>query len=79
MTCKIRCGACLRPLTSRTAKCPNGCDVREKMSAARAAMILAEYPDADLSAFDIEGDVEAIAIEAAAKSLAAIARKMPPR
>lgn len=39
---------------------------RPKMSAEQARAVLAEYPDADLSAFDVEGDVDALAVEAVA-------------
>mgnify|MGYP001566199078 FL=1 len=49
---------------------------RKKLTAVEARNILREYPDADLSAFDVEGDVEAMAVEEAGKSLEAIGRKM---
>lgn len=48
---------------------------RQKMSAEEAKAILREYPDADLSAFDITEDVENLAIEAAGESLAAIRKR----
>lgn len=57
---------------------------REKLTEAEAERILAEYPDANLSAFDIvddrgdvvsPDDVEALAVEAAAKSTWKIQRR----
>lgn len=49
---------------------------RPKLTAERARAILREYPDADLSAFDVDGDPDAIAAEEAAKSIATIAEKV---
>ena len=76
MTCrsKVMCGGCGKPLAHRAASCGNAkC---RHLSAEAASAILAEYPDADLSAFDVDGDVETLAIEATAKSLDAIGRKI---
>ena len=44
---------------------------RPKMTLARAEAVLAEYPDADLTAFDIEGnpDVDALAAEVAGRTI----------
>lgn len=54
---------------------------RKKLSRAEAEAVLAEYPDADLSAFDVEGgDVEALAIKAANRTMDRIkAKLMKPR
>lgn len=49
---------------------------RPKLSAERAREVLREYPDADLSAFDVDGDPDAIAAEEAAESIATIAEKL---
>lgn len=51
---------------------------RPRMLAAHARAVLREYPDADLSAFDIDGDVETMAAEETAKSIAALEAKASP-
>lgn len=57
----------------------NDYPMRPKMSALRAREILYEYPDADLSAFDVDGDVEAMAREEGSKAIAkALARAAEP-
>lgn len=48
---------------------------RPRMLAAHARAVLREYPDADLSAFDVDGDVEAMAAEETARSIAALEAK----
>lgn len=49
---------------------------KKKLSEEEARNILREYPDADLSQFEVEGDVEKMAAEEAEKSLKKIAQKM---
>lgn len=48
---------------------------RPRLSAEEAANVLGEYPDADLSAFDVDGDdgIEQLAVTSAAKSIRKIA------
>lgn len=53
-------------------------EVKRWLSRAEAEAVLAEYPDADLSAFDIEGapDVDALAVEVAGKSIARVRARL---
>lgn len=57
---------------------PSGAEPTEdvgRLSEERARAILREYPDADLSAFDVDGDPDELAADEAGKTLAAIAAK----
>lgn len=56
-----------------------GSSGKRLMSAQEAKAILAEYPDADLSAFEVQGDVEALAREAGAETLAKLAQRLGGR
>jgi hypothetical protein len=49
---------------------------KKKLTAEEAKKILFEYPDADLSGFDVDGDIEALAAEAGAAALEAVAKKI---
>lgn len=64
-------------MEARTASGSDGGRVTKKhLSAEQARAILREYPDADLSAFDVEGDPDQMAAEEAEKSLASIGEKL---
>ncbi len=43
-----------------------------RLSDEQARAVLREYPDADLSAFDVDGDVEAMACEEAVRGIGAL-------
>lgn len=49
--------------------------VKKKLSQEEARNILREYPDADLSAFEVDGDADKIAMEEAVRSIGALTKK----
>lgn len=52
---------------------------QQRMSAEQALAVLTEYPDADLSAFIVDGDVEELAIRGASDALGRVASVVGPR
>jgi hypothetical protein len=79
------CPSCgeLRPADAFRSPHPRAhCDVCKaakgkapRLSESDARGVLRDFPDADLSAFDVEGDVEAMAADEAKKSIAALEQR----
>ncbi len=57
-------------------KCPACSPAKKHLTEEEARAVLREYPDADLRAFEVDGDVEKMAAEEAAKSIDKLRKKI---